>query len=299
MGSQRGSVIVKVALLMVVLMGMAALSADVGRVGYYRLQLQSAADLAAVAGAWELPEAPDQAVAVAQNYLERNGAAFAEGLDVTEGGRVLRVRLSRPVALTFARALGLRRASLSAEAAARVDAQPVWHDLMPWGLEEAAYAVGEEYVLKWGSPSPAPTEGQYQIIYLREGMSNGEYEEWVGSGYDGPPVYIGQVLKPRTGNLGDHTRRGMRERLARAEGFRCEWGEYEEHCPLLVIVPVVTPYPPGASGRVQISAFARFLITNTDPPGSGAGSVFGRFVGYVEGDQIDPRAVNKAVFLVR
>ena len=69
---ERGQVIVLMVLMMVVLLGFAALVVDVGYAYYAHRSLQSSADAAALAGAQELPNAT-QAETIARQYSSSAG----------------------------------------------------------------------------------------------------------------------------------------------------------------------------------------------------------------------------------
>jgi hypothetical protein len=69
---QRGTVAIVVALSLVLLLGFAALSVDVGLNWASRREVQNAADGAALAGAFELPANPAGAVAKAAEYVADN-----------------------------------------------------------------------------------------------------------------------------------------------------------------------------------------------------------------------------------
>ena len=72
-GSERGQVVVLVVLLLVVLLGMAALVVDVGYAYYAHRSLQASADAAALAGAQALPDG-NVAEAVARQYSASSGS---------------------------------------------------------------------------------------------------------------------------------------------------------------------------------------------------------------------------------
>ena len=78
---QRGGVAIIVAIVLPLLVGMTALGIDA--VYYYgeKRSLQSAADLAALAGAIDLPDLPSEAVAAAQDVAAANG--YTDGLQET------------------------------------------------------------------------------------------------------------------------------------------------------------------------------------------------------------------------
>ena len=64
--------------MLVALLSMLAIVVDIGMGSLRRRDLQSAADAASLAGAYYLPENPDQAKASALDYCERNGVAADE-----------------------------------------------------------------------------------------------------------------------------------------------------------------------------------------------------------------------------
>lgn len=70
---ERGQVVALLAVVLVVLIGSAALVIDVGRAYLAKRHLQASADAAATAGALELPD-PAAALAYAENYSGRDGA---------------------------------------------------------------------------------------------------------------------------------------------------------------------------------------------------------------------------------
>jgi hypothetical protein len=70
-GSQRGQAIVMVAVALVVLMGCAALTIDLGYAWYAKRELQSTVDAAALAGAQELPSSAN-AISRANQYIALN-----------------------------------------------------------------------------------------------------------------------------------------------------------------------------------------------------------------------------------
>ncbi|MCM0612004.1 Tad domain-containing protein [Marinobacter sediminum] len=83
-GRNRGAYLAMMALLMVVLIGVAALALDVGRVLVLRMQMQNAADAAALAAAVELngrDGARERARAAARDLLEHD-SGFAEASDL-------------------------------------------------------------------------------------------------------------------------------------------------------------------------------------------------------------------------
>ncbi len=126
--NQRGSIMILFALMLPVLLGFFALTVDLARLYLLKVELQNAADAAALAGAqlyhdqdsWS--DAPDEARNVAgQNAV--NGKSITTNVDVVKtgsGDRAIRVTIKYgPVQFFFAPVLGINdRDSLQAIAIA-------------------------------------------------------------------------------------------------------------------------------------------------------------------------------------
>lgn len=123
--NENGQVIVLAALLMVVLMGFAALAIDVGMVAFTKGKLQNAADAAALAGAHELPN-EGKAKTEAIKYAELNGVEKINTTATTpykydtnkEDPNRIEVVCTKIVQYSFARVLGFDNVEISARAVA-------------------------------------------------------------------------------------------------------------------------------------------------------------------------------------
>ena len=108
------------ALVLVALMGFSALVVDVGRIYLARTQLQNAADIAALAAAYDLPTA-GTAINTGKHYAAMNGADEA-GTTVTTpyngDPNKVEVVCSKYVSYTFARILGFAGRDVSGRAVA-------------------------------------------------------------------------------------------------------------------------------------------------------------------------------------
>lgn len=113
---EKGQALTEFALLMPVLallllMGMMALSLDVGYMVTIRARLQQAADAAVLAGARHLPQSPITAVAQAIDYGQRNGVALSSqdiAVSATYASNdTITVAPQQTAALFFAPVLGL------------------------------------------------------------------------------------------------------------------------------------------------------------------------------------------------
>lgn len=118
LGNENGQALVMVALLMVVLMGFAAFTVDLGVARAARVQMQSAADAAALAGAQELPNTA-KARETAEKLARANGA---EEISVTtpygSDADKIEVVCAKNVPYSFAGVLGLSETEVPARAVA-------------------------------------------------------------------------------------------------------------------------------------------------------------------------------------
>lgn len=141
---ERGVTIILVALMLLVLLGFAAMAIDVGELLWNRRALQNAVDAAALAGVRELPSNPPLAQQVALDYAAANGFSNASGqVSVTaaistifnpnDSLVVTAVRKRPPL---FRWAVGGGDVDVPAQAVAIVAQVEPPCDLWPWGVEE-------------------------------------------------------------------------------------------------------------------------------------------------------------------
>jgi len=203
--NEDGAIAVIVGLLLVVLLGFAALTVDLGAAWAERRQDQTAVDAAVMAGAIEYVRSnPTDAdvVALVQDYVERNigypaGAAGWSGCpaptdgfaplagsncvslrqaDTTSNATLLKVRLpDQLVETSFAKLLGFDTITVNAEAVAEIAQNPGLQGALPFVLP---LDPGTEYCL--GTPPP----GQARDVC--DGPSSGFFGT-VDSPYHGTP----------------------------------------------------------------------------------------------------------------
>ena len=124
---ERGQMLILFVLGLGVLMGMVAMSVDVGFILHERRSQQNAADAAALAAVAELPDSPSAAVAAAYDWANRNGYSTADGATVTvntpyQGDpNAIEVIIERDQPFIFALAVGLDSVDVSARAVASRD----------------------------------------------------------------------------------------------------------------------------------------------------------------------------------
>jgi Flp pilus assembly protein TadG len=126
--SERGQIVIIYALMLPVLLGMVALGVDVAYVFSEKRDVQSAADLAALAGAYDLPDAASGAPAKARSFATKNG--FTNGVDgvgvsvatpYKGDNRKIEVTITRVAPTFFGRVLGVASVNITARAVAYSD----------------------------------------------------------------------------------------------------------------------------------------------------------------------------------
>lgn len=170
-----GQVLVLFALVMLVLMGFAALATDVGMAYNQKTNLQSAADAAALAGAMKLPNTGD-AMSVAVSYAGKNGLKATENGVKKDGDTVtatvpyngnsdtIEVVCTRTVKYSFASALGFTEKDVSARAVAQKQSQ--WAgEALPFINLDDDYQTDPE-IVAWEKVTPGDFESidNYEII---------------------------------------------------------------------------------------------------------------------------------------
>ncbi|MFH1562451.1 MAG: TadE/TadG family type IV pilus assembly protein [Nitrospirota bacterium] len=114
---ERGQVVIFVALFMMVFLGVAALSVDVGRVYLFHAQLQNALDAACLAGAWQLPESPGSATTEATRLAQANGFQI-NTQEIKIATDTIKISVTREITTVFARILGIGTVAVTSRVAA-------------------------------------------------------------------------------------------------------------------------------------------------------------------------------------
>jgi len=156
---ERGQATILVTLLLVALVGGAALGVDVGRGVLTQFRMQAATDAAALAGATALPGDPATATTLAQQYAADNGTPDP-AVTVSPDGREITVNAHRTLSTLLAPVLGILGMPVAVVSHARSDAYPAC----------AGAACQPAYSVPPGGGSTAPScpqvyvNGAYQCV---------------------------------------------------------------------------------------------------------------------------------------
>lgn len=123
--SEQGQALVLTTMLMTVVLAFAALVIDIGQLASNRRIIQNAADAAALAGAWQLPDdsglAVDDAFAwAAQNDVPAGEVTNASVLTTSVANDTMSVTVTRSVDFRFAPVVGIQNQVITATADARI-----------------------------------------------------------------------------------------------------------------------------------------------------------------------------------
>ncbi len=120
-GGESGQAVVLVAVSLVALLGFAGIVIDVGQWYIARQQAQTAADLAALAGAADLPGSPSSAAAAATAHVNDNVQGATSTVTTPYGGDAssLEVKVHVDAPTFFVKLLGIGTVSIDARAVAR------------------------------------------------------------------------------------------------------------------------------------------------------------------------------------
>ena len=306
LGNEKGAVAIIIAVGLVALMLAVAMTIDVGSLFEERRLLRTVADSAALAGAQELPENPDEAIQKAIDYANNNYGENVDSIDVEISftlatNDTITVTVLNPDApLYFARVTGKDSTPVGAQARAIVASPRGVNNLVPWGASipegtpwEEWLSYGDDKILKFGADDP--NEGNFYALNLSDDPVHGggasEYLDYIRNGYPGT-LEVGDEIWTRTGNIvktvgATEDRAGPSETWLEIEDLAYtvinpETGEEEwvlnKASGQFVVVPVIYELiDPTGQDLVEIIAFAPFILTEIRGSG-GHTEIVGQFI---------------------
>lgn len=212
--SDSGAIALIVAIAIVALLGVTALSTDVGYLYSHRRALQTAADAAALAGVQDLPTNTSAARTEAINYVGLNTrAADSVETSVTISqtwapNDTITVEVVDPDAsFFFGRALGLTTTEVSARAVARVGSPVTYsHGVMPFGVmaltslqSPYGYTTGTEIDLI--VPAADASGGNWHYMDLTPFSTESNTKSVIATGGSMYPISIGDYINTQTGEV--------------------------------------------------------------------------------------------------
>ncbi|WP_316571645.1 Tad domain-containing protein [Neobacillus sp. YIM B06451] len=255
--NENGNVMVIVAVFMIVLLGFTAMVVDVGSLYLEKSKLQKALDAAVLAGAKELLNGEAKAKTAAIDIAKKNGVILVEEDFDVEPFKYIKAPKTIDKSLFFAKVIGLNNANVSASSKAQLEGGLIKKEgVVPLGIKEDQYKVGENYSLK-SSESINGNFGYLELVgdkrTLRDQIIGGAELEVSENlfGWTDPGEKWGQVVQ------------GFESRIAKDNGIvKCQsFTTADDSCQRVIIVPMVKEVKLEGKTKVEIVGFAAFYIT--------------------------------------
>lgn len=247
--SERGAVLIYVALILPLLIGVAALAIDGSNAYAQQRRMQTAADAAALAGAQRLALGGDSAaVQSAVQSLATANRATGFTWAAIDGNTGVRVTVERTFDTFFAGSIGRPTLTVGATAAARYVSVSGAGNLMPMAIPEqpGGFAFGQPYSLKDdGKIGP----GSFGWLSWQGNPSAKTLEDNIKNHSNSGVWHIGQHIPSAGGTMN-------------SSGV---WSELTAWIGKAVTIPVYDSYNE-SNKTYRISGFAEFTITHVSRP---------------------------------
>jgi len=264
--NESGAVLVLTAAALVAILGAMALTADIGALALERNRLQNACDAAALAAAWELPDA-SFAREKAKEYLMLNNVDPNHAtITLNADGSKITVEARRAVEFKFAPVLGISSGTAAGKAVACFGSISGATGVVPFGIPDQELSFGQEYQLKAGSHEDyGPGNYGALALDLRGAQS---YLNNLKYGYKGT-IKVGDWIETEPGNMSGPTFDGVTYRINSCQHTpRCSIDRYDRNCPMVMIVPIYEPSSLQGRSQVKIVGFGAFLLKGVSGKGT-------------------------------
>ena len=193
---ERGQVLALFAVVLVGLLGMAAMVLDVGSWYQKKRQLQATADAAALAGAQGLPTSPTTAIQLALQYGDANGGGVAPGGIAVSSGLsaddTISVQAQTTAPGIFSKVLGINTVNIGADAMARIGlpaeaeyvAPMVVSDKHPLLAGPGCPCFGQQTTLNFGAMGAPGAFGMLNLDGGNGTVGASSEAAWILTGYD-------------------------------------------------------------------------------------------------------------------
>jgi len=298
LSGEKGQVAIIVALMLVCLLGIAALVVDLGSLYQKKASIQTVADAAALAGVQELPESRREAAAVAIDYAEKNGFKLYRrdirfSSTLASFPDTITVRPSDPdVPTYFSGVFGMETVEVGSYASAMVGSPVEYYNVVPWLAVVPEGEDWQEYLDPGSEKIISSNPRQSDFLAWDYTESGGlfwllRYYLYIIYGYP-DPLESGDIIYAKMINH-SLTIHGTQARVGTWDDFDDLVTESNGILKLavnddqFVIVPVAYEVEiPGHPGnwwteKVEILGFAPFIITGIEGHGNRA-RVVGRFI---------------------
>ncbi len=279
-----------VALIAIVLLGIAALGTDVFLMYWTQQNLQRASDAAALAGATYLSHTTFSGANVSCTYGDPNGQAkqaactyalangvlaseiqsitvVSDGICATPAACTIAIVISRTIAATFARLLGFTQFTVKAQAVAGLVATGQTYNMIPIGLDGSTpYTYGQAMVMHSGNCGSGCWGGSGLRRLKRSEHIRFPAYEWLRLHcYGRLDLQVGSFTGAKTGPVGQ----AISQRISNGQGPDPS-GTAQSHSPddpRVATVGLVTwGGGNGANQTATVTSFAEVWLTGTGSP---------------------------------
>lgn len=276
--NQKGSSQAIVIIFMAAILGSTSLVIDIGNSYINKAKLNNATDAAALAAALELPNDPNKAIQIAEEYLSKN-AVNLEDVNITllEDNSGIEVSVNKNVNHLFARVIGIESSIVNASSTVKIGPiTEVYDGIRPFAVEEQTFNYGQVITLKYGAG--AGNNGNYGAIALG-GRGAKNYQNNIKYGYDSK-LKVGDYIDTEPGNMVGPTVKGINYILdSNFETFE----NHSKNSTRLWTIPIVDSLNVNGRKPVKIVGFAEFFIEGVN----NKAEITGRFIEFVKNGNIN------------
>lgn len=276
----KGNVSIIFCLVITGLLGFTAYVADIGMVYAEKIKLSNALDSAALAAVLELPNNDAKAVAVAQDYLQKNGVDSSDtSITISDDHKSIKIDGDKNVRHLFAPIMGINSSNVNSKATAVVGpAKSISSGIRPFAVQVYDFSFGTEVTLKEDAGSGY--SGNYGTVALG-GRGSSVFESNSLYGYSGT-ITVGDYIDTETGNMA-----GAANSIKNyINGENSAFDKFPRDSIRLWTLPLVDTFQVNGRGQIQVVGFGEFYVESVSQK-SGKIEVMGRFVKYVTNAQID------------
>lgn len=292
--NRKGNSSIILLLMITVMIGLMALTADAGLLYLEKSKLQNVVDSAALAAISAYEEGQEKMLEEAYKYSGLNGVAAEKlNISISENKRRVTVSTSKSVALHFAKIFNVLSEDVAVKAAAVTGPVSSIKGIRPFGVEEQEFIYGVTYTLKNGGGGG--TTGNYGAIALG-GTGSSNYRNNLINGYYASRISVGDYIETETGNMDGSTFDGVNELIGSDFHVHGEdLSQIEVDCPRLIKIPVIDSFSIEGRSTVKVVGFAAFFLDDVVKV-NGKTEITGRFIKRVGEGEIDETGEGYGLF---
>jgi len=272
---ERGTVLVLVALMIVVIFGFTATATDVGVLYIQKQHGQAAADAGALAGADVLLQGATTAASMAHQYAQQNTPSWSYTATANSGQMTVQVSGQRAVPLWFARVFGISSTTEHAASQAVLGALSAGTGMVPIAVPNQTFVYGQSYILSDGAGDGQ--SGNFGFLDFSGNGANGlEYD--IEHGYNFP-LNVGEQVATKPGVMAGPVENAITYRMTEADSVPgcASYEGVSASCPRVLYLPVIDSLDVSGKKDVTILGFAAFYLDGIQGSG-GNQQITGRFV---------------------